>query len=99
MCATFDEHPLDSALVSLNILVALGLIAYYLDYPVIYAIAVLFALSEPLYYLLDNHTDVTYVGLIAYGIPAVIILVIGTAALRTFLKRYPMSAEEEADAS
>ena len=86
---------LGSAIVTLNILVALSLLAYFLDYPRMYIIAVLFAMSEPTYYYLHHYTEVTYIGLIAYGIPASIILIMGIVVFYRFLRKYPLPSEEE----
>lgn len=89
---------LTSVIVTLNILVALSLLAYYLDYPRMYIIAVLFAMTEPTYYYLQHHTNITYIGVIAYGVPAGIILIMGIVVFSRFLRRYPLPAKEEVDA-
>lgn len=90
---------LGSVIVTLNILVALSLLAYYLDYPRMYIIAVLFAMSEPTYYYLQHYTNVTYIGMIAYGVPASIILIMGIVVFYRFLRKYPLPAKEEVDAN
>ncbi len=87
-----------SILVTLNVLVALCLLAYYLDYPRMYLFAMLFAMSEPIHYYLKNHTSVTHIGSIAYGIPGGIILLIGIVTFIRFLKRYPSTSREGLDA-
>ena len=93
----FEVGFLLSIIVTLNIFVAFALIAYYLDYSRMYIIGVLFAMSEPMYYFLDHNTNITHIGLIAYGIPAIIILVMGTVALWQFLQKYPLPSEGTAN--
>lgn len=93
----FEVGFLLSIMVTLNILVAFLLIAYFFDYSRMYIIGVLVAFSEPTYYYLEHHTNITHIGLIAYGIPAIIILVMGAVALWQFLQKYPLPTEGTAN--
>lgn len=74
---------------ALNVLLVLGLLAYYMDYDRLYIIAVLFALTLPLREILSLYFVSPYIVLIAFGIPGAIVLVMGIFYLFRFLKKYP----------
>ena len=90
---------LGSVIVTLNILAAFCLIAYLLDYRRMYAIGILFAMSEPVMFYLKNYSHTTYAGFIAYGIPAVIVMVMGFNVLQRFMRRYEKPTRETLDVS
>jgi hypothetical protein len=74
---------------ALNVLLVLGLLAYYMDYDRLYIIAVLFAVTLPLREILSLYFVSPYIVLIAFGIPGAIVLVMGIFYLFRFLKKYP----------
>jgi len=78
-----------SAMVSILILTLFCSIAYYFDVNRFYLIAVLMSIGEPVITILRARTALTYVGLIAWGIPALIILAMGFVVMSRFLKKYP----------
>ena len=90
---------LGSIIVTLNILAAFCLIAYLLDYRRMYVIGILFAMSEPVMFYLKNYSDTVYRGFIAYGIPAVIVMVMGFIMLQRFVQKYEKPTKETSDAS
>lgn len=81
-------------LISLGILVGIGLIAYFADLPRLYLGAFLLAIPEPIYSALDYHTDLSYIGVWAFGPSSLILLGLGVAGLRQFLTKYPLQAGE-----
>ncbi len=98
---TYDVGPgwLGSAIVTLNIFAAFCLIAYILGIRRLYVVGVLFASSEPVMFLLSNYSDTVYKGLIAFGIPAIIVIAMGSVALWQFMRKYELPARETPDAS
>lgn len=90
---------LGSIVVALNILAAFCLIAYLLDYKRMYAMGILFAMSEPVIFYLKNHSDTVYTGFIAYGIPAIIVMAMGFIVLQRFMRKYEKPSGETPDAS
>jgi hypothetical protein len=90
---------LGSIIVTLNILAAFCLIAYLLDYKRMYVIGILVAASEPVTFCLKNYSDTVYRGFIAYGIPAIIVMVMGFIVLRQFMREYEKPTMETPDAS
>jgi hypothetical protein len=86
-----------SAIVTLIIIGIFSLIALILMVPRFYLLGIIVGVSEPLYMLLTHFTNMKYVGVIAYGIPAVILLVMGTIILNRFIKKYPLPEASEFD--
>jgi len=76
-----------------NALIVFGLMAYFMDFPRLYIIGILYAITLPvdsaLYELAG--IKITY---IVFGIPAIIILVMGFVILSRFLRDHPLPAEE-----
>lgn len=75
-----------------NALVVFSLGAYFLDFSRLYLIGVMYALPVPLDIVFRKFADID-LSFIAFGVPAVVILLIGTVMLVRFLRDYPISAE------
>ncbi len=76
-----------------NMLIILGLIAYFLSYNRLYLIGLLYAVCLPLDAALKNMADI-YFPALAFGAPAVIILAMGTVVFRRFLRKNPLPEME-----
>ena len=76
-------------LYALNMLVVFGLGAYFLDFPRLYLIAVLFALPLPVTVLARQFLGVDLVFL-AFAVPALIIIGVGVYFLAHFLRENPV---------
>ena len=81
------------SLVVFDILAIFSLLAYYMDYNGFYIVAVLMVSPEFIIYLLKNFTSFKYYFLVAYGIPAAILIAIGLAAIVRFMRRYDAPPE------
>lgn len=97
--SALPHHFLSSIIITLLILLAISFIAYFLDYPRLYFVAVLVAAHEPAYFYLKHYTDVTQIHLFTYGIPALILLFVGVITFVGFLRKYPKQGVEEYDAN
>lgn len=86
-----------SALVTLIIIGIFSIIALVLMTPRFFLLGLIVGLSEPLYALLRHYTDLKYIGVLAYGIPAVLLLIVGTVVLKRFLIKYPLPKAGDAD--
>ena len=73
----------------LIITLPLSLIAYFLDYPRLYLIAVLFGLSWPFSDLLIPYVGKGLSGLLAYGLIGSSVLIMGLVYLFVFIRKYP----------
>lgn len=78
----------------LNMLVVFSLGAYFLDAPRLYVIGLMYALALPLDMLLRAifNADLT---VLAFGIPAMVVVVMGAVVLVRFLNAYPLPVGEE----
>jgi len=78
---------------AVNCIVVFSLGAYFLDLPRLYAYGVLFAITVPLDILVRKlvYLDLSFV---AFGVPALVILVVGTVIFIRFLRDYPKPVEE-----
>ncbi|KPJ71947.1 hypothetical protein AMJ52_07975 [candidate division TA06 bacterium DG_78] len=76
-----------------NMLVVFSLAAYFLHFDRLYLIGVMFAICVPLDIVLKEllHLDLTFV---AFGVPAMVILIIGGIVLARFLRKYSRPTEE-----
>jgi hypothetical protein len=74
-----------------NALVVFSLGAYFLDFSRLYLIGVMYALAMPLDIVFRKVTDID-LSFIAFGIPAMVILIVGLVMLARFLRDYPISA-------
>jgi hypothetical protein len=81
------------ALVVFDILATFCLLAYYMDYNGFYIVAVLMVSPEFIIYVLKNYTSFAYYFVVAYGIPAAILVVIGSVALVRFMRKYDVPTE------
>jgi hypothetical protein len=84
-----DSSWFGSLTISILIFALFCSIAYYFDVNRFYLIAGFMAIGEPAVTLLRSYTDLTYVGIIAWGIPALLILGMGFIVMGLFLKKYP----------
>lgn len=90
---------LGTVLVSTLIFVTFLTLANYFQYRRFYLIAALVAVGEPIIYSLREYTEVAHVGLIAFGIPAMICIIMGIAAMGQFRRRYPRMSEDVPNAA
>jgi hypothetical protein len=86
-----------SAVVTLIIIGIFSIIAFVLMTPRFYLLGLIVGMSEPLYTLLKHFTQIKYVGVIAYGIPAVLLIILGTVVLKRFINKYPLPKTGDAD--
>ena len=75
-----------------NMIIVFSLAAYFLRFYRLYLIGVMFAIAVPLDIVLTalTHQDLTFV---AFGIPAMIILIMGGVVLVRFLRKYSIPSE------
>ncbi len=85
---------LGSIIITLLIFTAISLVGYFLDYPRLYGMAVLFAATEPAHFYLKHYTSLRPVGVYVNTLPAVLLIVIGIFSLRSFLRQYAIPGEE-----
>ena len=76
-----------------NAMVVFSLGAYFLDFSRLYLIGVMYALAVPLDIMFRQLTDID-LSFIAFGVPAMVILIVGSVMLVRFLREYPLPAEE-----
>lgn len=86
-----------SAVVTLIIIGIFSIIAFVLMTPRFYLLGLIVGMSEPLYMLLKHFTYIKYIGVIAYGIPGVLLIILGTVLLKRFVKKYPLPKAGDAD--
>jgi len=80
----------------LFLLATFSFLAYTLDHPRFYLVGLLFGSGEPIYAFFQESPSITYSGLVAYGIPGAIVIVIGLVTLQKFIQDYPIPDEEVA---
>ena len=76
-----------------NAIVVFSLGAYFLDFSRLYLIGVLYALAVPLDIMFRKFTDID-LSFLAFGAPAMVILIIGLVMFARFLRDYPLLPEE-----
>ena len=76
-----------------NAIVVFSLGAYFLDFSRLYLIGLIYALPVPLDILFRQFTDID-LSFIAFGAPAMVILIIGLVVFTRFLRVYPLLPEE-----
>jgi hypothetical protein len=76
-----------------NAMVVFSLGAYFLDFSRLYLIGVMYALPVPLDILFRKFVDID-LSFIAFGVPAMVILIVGSVMLVRFLRDYPLLPEE-----
>ena len=79
-----------------NAIVVFSLGAYFLDFSRLYLIGVMYALAVPLDIVFRKFADVD-LSFIAFGVPAMVILITGLIVFVRFLRDYPISAEGALD--
>jgi Na+/proline symporter len=85
-----DTAHLGSVIITALIFTVFSVLAYHFGLKRFYAVAVLMAIGEPMLVILRAQTDLVHVGFLAWGIPGIILLIMGSVALGQFLKRYPV---------
>lgn len=78
-----------------NAVIVLGAMAYYLDVPRFYFHGVIFGLAMPLMIWPDLLWDVKVEPWIAFGVPGLIVALVGVRKLYVFLREYPAPAAAE----
>lgn len=79
-----------------NMLIVFSLAAYFLRFHRLYLIGVMFAVCIPLDILLKELTN-RDLSFIAFGLPALVILIMGGVVLARFLSKYALGAEVTLD--
>ena len=89
MTANLNRNLPVSFLIPLFLFSFFAIAAWYKDYPRLYIIGFFYAISEVIYVFLENKGIVMGRGLLAYGVPGLMILIMGILSLFKFLKKYP----------
>jgi hypothetical protein len=76
-----------------NAMVVFSLGAYFLDFSRLYLIGVMYALPVPLDIVFRKFSDID-LSFIAFGVPAMVILIVGLVVFTRFLRDYPLLPEE-----
>jgi len=76
-----------------NAIVVFSLGAHFLDFSRLYLIGVMYALAVPLDIVFRKVADID-LSFIAFGAPAMVILIIGLVVFARFLREYPLPTEE-----
>jgi hypothetical protein len=76
-----------------NAIVVFSLGAYFLDFKRLYLIGVMYALAVPLDIVFRKVADID-LSFIAFGVPAMVILIVGLFVFTRFLRDYPLLPEE-----
>ncbi len=86
--------PFPALVFSAICLVAFSSGAFLLDNIRFYLYGIFYALPFPMVIILDSYTDMPGLWLLAYGLPSVIMLLIGGYLFYSFLRDYPLAARE-----
>ena len=78
-----------------NAVIVLGAMAYFLDVPRFYFHGVIFGLAMPLLIWPDLLWDVKMEPWIAFGLPGLVVALVGVRKLIDFLREYPAPADAE----
>ena len=76
-----------------NMIIVFSLGGYFLDFNRLYLIGLMYALPVPLDILFRKFADID-LSFIAFGVPAMVILIIGLVVFTRFLRDYPLLPEE-----
>jgi hypothetical protein len=76
-----------------NMIIVFSLGAYFLDFSRLYLIGVMYALAMPLRIVFRKFADID-LGFMAFGVPAMVILITGLVVFMRFLREYPLPAVE-----
>ena len=79
-----------------NAVIVFGLLGYYLDCTRLYAYGVLFALPVPFDMAVKEFVGVN-LSPVAFAVPAIVMLVVGTVLLASFLREYPKPVKDLSD--
>jgi hypothetical protein len=95
------EIPIPLYVWPVQTIIVFGLGAYFLDVTRFYAYGVLYGLPFPVGILLVENTDLTGLSSMAitFGVPAGVMVLIGTVLFTRFLRKYPIPAEGTPDAN
>ena len=80
--------------ISLFIMAVFSMLATFLDFKRLFVIGALFAIGEPIYTILQELTNTRLIGLYAYGIPGLLLLIMGIFLLKKFIIEYHISKSE-----
>ena len=80
-----------------TMLVVFSFAAYFLNYRRLYVIGIMYAIAIPADKILRQFLDIDLT-VLAFGIPALVIIIMGFIVLSRFLKKYPLLHEEEQNA-
>ncbi len=78
-----------SLIIGLFLFSVFSLLAYFLDYSWLYLVALCFGVSEPLSVFLQKLLDAPYNNIIAFGVPALLIIISGIYFFVRFIRQYP----------
>jgi hypothetical protein len=78
---------------TVNMLVLFSLAAYFLNYRRLYIIGFLYAIAVPADKIMRQLLHIE-LSVVAFGVPAMIILIIGVVVLVRFLRKYPFPGED-----
>ena len=90
-----DSQRIMPALWALTALVTFGLAAYLFEYRRLYFIGFLYAATVPTLHFLKTFYSPVTAALVAFGVPALIILIMGEMAFVNFLRSTPVPQEEQ----
>lgn len=76
-----------------NSIIVFSLLAYYMDFTRLYLYSILFAIPVPLDVLIEQFTGLK-IGPIAFALPGIAMLVVGTVILIRFLQEYSSDIKE-----
>jgi drug/metabolite transporter (DMT)-like permease len=79
-----------------NSVIIFSLLAYYMDFTRLYLYSVLFALPLPVDIAIKQFTNLN-LSLVAFAVPGIAMLIVGTVLLARFLRDYPISGQEVLD--
>ena len=71
------------------IVISMSIIAYWINYPTLYFVALAIGLGWPVAELLDPYTGSVLAGTLAFGISGLAILIYGLVRFIKFIKRHP----------
>ena len=71
------------------IVISMSIIAYWIDYPTLYFVALAIGLGWPVAELLDPHTGSVLAGILAFGVSGLAIMIYGLVRFFRFIKLYP----------
>jgi hypothetical protein len=79
---------------AINALIVLSLMAYFLDFPRLYIYSIFFATSIFLVEISRSHVGSMYNTILGFGLPGVVMVLVGLLHLIRFIRRYPLPKKE-----